>query len=77
LRAPLETALRRIHGRSGHLKEEVVRQMHAEFEIVLGKYARRIVETENQSVAEIAVAVARRREQGDFLLPLNTIAMEP
>ncbi len=71
LRAPLETALRRVHGRSGHLKDEVVRQMHAEFESDLGRYARHVVQTESLPPVEIALEILHRRERGDFLLTLD------
>jgi cytidylate kinase len=68
LRSPLETALRRIHKRTGHPGDDVVRQMHAEFEQYARDYARHIVETDSLSVEETAAEILRRREAGDFLL---------
>jgi cytidylate kinase len=50
LRAPLETALRWIRGRPGHLQEDVVRQMHSKFEQHAAPYARNIVETDAGSI---------------------------
>jgi predicted kinase len=76
LRAPLETTRRRIRGRSGHLKDGVVRQMHAEFEQHAAALARNIVEMDALSVEETAAEILRRREQGDFLLGLAAIASE-
>jgi tRNA uridine 5-carbamoylmethylation protein Kti12 len=71
LRSSLETALRRIRNRSGHLGDEVVRQMHAEFEQHAETYERNIVETDALSIDEAAVEILRRREKGDFLLDLE------
>jgi cytidylate kinase len=71
LRAPLETALARIRKRSGHLEDEVVRQMHSEFEQHAAAYARNIVETDARSIEETAAEILRRREQGDFHLNLE------
>ncbi len=70
LRAPLETALSRIHNRTGHLGDDVVRQMHAEFAQHAGRYARHIVETEALPPDGIAGEILQRREDGDFLLDL-------
>jgi cytidylate kinase len=71
LRAPLQTALARIRKRSGHPEDEVVRQMHSEFEQHGGRYARHIVETDGLSTEGTADEILRRREQGDFLLDLE------
>ena len=73
LRSPLPTALRRIRDRSGHLSEDVVCQMHGEFEACLGRYGRNVVETEGRSTADVADLVLRGRERGDFLLALDAI----
>ncbi|MGB7537244.1 MAG: AAA family ATPase [Anaerolineales bacterium] len=71
LRAPLETALARIRKRSGHPEDEVVRQMHAEFEQHAGTYERNIVETDTLTLDETAAEILRRRERGDFLMELE------
>jgi cytidylate kinase len=76
LGAPLETAQCRVRGRSGALGDDVVRQMHPEFENAIGKYVRQLVDVERLSVAEAADTIVRSREQGDFLPPLNTIGIE-
>jgi cytidylate kinase len=68
LRSSLETALSRIRNRSGHPGDEVVRQMHSEFEAHIGQYRRHFLETDALSVEETAAEILRRREQGDFLL---------
>jgi cytidylate kinase len=77
LRAPLETALRRIRDRSGHPGDEVVRQMHAEFERDAAAYARHIVETDALSIEDTVAEILRRRESGDFLLELAAVGSEP
>jgi|WetSurMetagenome_2_1015567.scaffolds.fasta_scaffold16228_2 cytidylate kinase len=77
LQAPLKTALRRICGRTGHMSEDVVCQMHGEFEACLGRYGGNVVETEGRSAADAADLVLRGRERGDFLLVLAAIGNEP
>lgn len=77
LRVPLETALQRIRGRPGHLKDEVVRQMHSEFEQHAAPFTRNIVETDALSIEKAASEIIRRRDKGDFLLELAAIGNEP
>ena len=77
LRSPLETALGRIHGRSGHLGDDVVRQMQAEFEECRSEYGRYGVDTESLTPKEVAEEIIRRRARGDFLLESTNIKMNP
>jgi cytidylate kinase len=73
LRAPLDTALERVHAREGDARHHVVRQMHAAF-AELGPYDRHAVDTGELSPEDVADAVMRGRAAGRFTLDLQRLA---
>ncbi len=70
LRTSLDEAVRRATTRADPGPEEVVRQMHAEFED-LGAYASNALDTTHLGVEMLVVEFARRRAAGDFVLDLG------
>jgi len=73
LRAPLETALERVHAREGDGRHHVVRQMHAAFSEP-GPYDDHSIDTAGLRPEEVAEAVLRGRRVGRFTLDLQALA---
>jgi predicted kinase len=73
LRAPLDTALRRVREREGDARLPVVRQMHAAF-AELGAFGGHAVDVGDLSTEDVAGAVRRGRDAGWYTLDLRALA---